>query len=64
MTVQFSIINSRRHIFASDNGITTPEGKKYDGMQKIFKLSDIHPAQMMINGGMEFEGIPMETLIN
>lgn len=64
MTVQFSIINSRRQIFASDDGITTPEGKKYDGMQKIFKLSDIHPAQMMINGNMEFEGIPMETIIN
>lgn len=64
MTAQFSIINSRRHIFASDNGITTPEGKKYEGMQKIFKLSDVHPAQIMINGCMEFEGIPMETIIN
>lgn len=38
--------------------------KKYEGMQKIYKLSDIHPAQMMINGNMEFENIPMETIIN
>ena len=64
MTIQFSIVNSRRHIFASDDGITTPEGKKYEGMQKIYKLSDIHPAKMMINGNMEFEGIPIETIIN
>lgn len=64
MTVQFSIISLRQHIFASDEGITTPEGKKYEGVQKIFRLSDIHPAQMMINGCMEFEGIPMETIIN
>lgn len=64
MTVQFIIFNMRRHICASDEGITTPEGKKYDGMQKIFKISDVHPAEMMINGNMEFESIPMETIIN
>lgn len=64
MTVQFTIVNLRRHIFASDDGLTTPMDKKYEGMQKIYKLSDIHPAQMMINGNMEFENIPMETIIN
>lgn len=63
MTVQFTIVNLRRHIFASDDGLTTPMNKKYEGMQKIYKLSDTHPAQLMINGNMEFEKIPMETII-
>lgn len=64
MTVQCAIINQRSTIFASDTGVTTPDGKKYDGVQKIFKLSDTHPAKMMINGNMEFENIPLETIIN
>lgn len=55
MTVQCAIINPRCEIFASDTGVTTPEGKKYDGIQKIFKLSDIHPAKIMINGNMELK---------
>lgn len=63
MTVQCAILNPRCTIFASDSGITTPDGKKYDGMQKIFKLSDIHPAKIMINGNMEFENIPIITII-
>lgn len=32
--------------------------------KKIFKISDVHPAKIMINGNMEFENIPVETLIN
>lgn len=64
MTVQCAILNPRCVIFASDSGITTPDGKKYDGVQKIFKLSDIHPAKIMINGNMEFENIPITTIIN
>lgn len=44
MTVQFTIVNMRRQIFASDDRVTTPDGKQYDGVQKIFELSDMHPA--------------------
>lgn len=40
-----------------------PDGKKYDGIKKIFKISDTHPAGIMINGNMEFEKIPIENLI-
>lgn len=64
MTVQCAILNPRCEIFASDTGVTTPDGKKYDGVQKIFKLTDIHPAKIMINGNMEFENIPMITIID
>ncbi len=60
MTAQFTIVyyqkvkdyivNLRRHIFASDDVLTTPMDKKYECMQKIYKLSDTHPSQIMING--------------
>ena len=64
MTVQCGIYNMQNIIFASDSAVTTPDGKKYTGIQKIFKISDIHPAKMMINGYMEFEKIPLKTLIS
>ena len=64
MTVQCAIINTRSEIFASDTGVTTPEGKKYDGVQKIFEISNDPPAKIMINGNMEFENIPVETIIH
>ena len=64
MTVQCTILNPRSTIFASDAGVTTPDGKKYDGVQKIFKLSDEHPSKIMVNGNIEFENIPIETIIN
>lgn len=57
MTVQCAIINPRSEIFASDTGVTTPEGKKYDGVQKIFEISTIHPAKMMINGNLNYHGL-------
>lgn len=40
-----------------------PTAKKYDGVKKIFKISDRHPAGIMINGNMEFENIPIENLL-
>lgn len=64
MTVQCAILNPRCEIFASDTRVTTPEGKKYDGVQKIFEISNDPPAKIMINGNMEFENIPIETIIN
>jgi hypothetical protein len=59
MTVQFTIANMRRQIFAIDDRVTTHDEKQYNGVQKIFKIPDMHPAKMMINGNMEFENIPI-----
>lgn len=56
-------LNLRGIILESDNAVTMPDGKKYDGVEKIFELSDTHPAGIMINGNMEFEHIPIENLI-
>lgn len=40
------------------------DGKTYDGMRKIFKLSDVLPAEIMFNGNADFENFSMETLIS
>ena len=56
-------LNLRGIVLESDNAVTMPDGKKYDGVKKIFKISDRHPAGIMINGNMEFEKIPIENLI-
>jgi len=63
MTLQSIYLNLRGIVLESDNAVTMPDGKKYDGVKKIFKISDRHPAGIMINGNMEFEKIPIENLI-
>ena len=63
MTLQSMYLNLRGIILESDNAVIMPDGKKYDGEKKIFKISDRHPAGIMINGNMEFENIPIENLI-
>ena len=40
------------------------DGKTYDGMRKIFKLTDLLPAEIMFNGNADFENFSMETLIS
>ena len=40
------------------------DGKTYDGMRKIFKLTDLLPAEIMYNGNADFENFSMETLIS
>ena len=40
------------------------DGKTYDGMRKIFKLTDSLPAEIMFNGNADFENFSMETLIS
>lgn len=48
---------------ASDMAITTPENKSYNYGNKIFKLTDDFPIGIMINENVDFENIPLETLI-
>lgn len=40
------------------------DGKTYDRMRKIFKLTDLLPAEIMYNGNADFENFSMETLIS
>ena len=48
----------------ADQAATMSDGKTYDGMRKIFKLTDLLPAEIMFNGNADFENFSMETLIS
>ncbi len=63
MTIQAVIMNRGTLIFASDFRGTIDEYKSYTGIKKIFKLDETQPIGIMINGLMDFENVPLETLI-
>lgn len=63
MTIQSVIFNKRSLILASDLAVTTDEYKSYIGVKKIFEIDKNTPMGIMIKGAMEFENIPLETLI-
>lgn len=57
------IINKSSLILASDLAVTMDEYKSYIGIKKVFELNSDFPIGFMINGLMDFEKIPLETLI-
>lgn len=63
MTIQTVIINRGSLILASDLRATIDEYKSYVGVKKIFDIKPEFPAGIMINGLMDFEKVPLETLI-
>jgi hypothetical protein len=58
------ILTKRNGIFVSDRQQTMADGKTYGGIQKIFEISQIHSSAMLINGKVDFEDVPIETLIS
>ena len=63
MTIQAVINNRGSMILCTDLRQTIEEFKSYVGVKKIFELKDEKPYGIMINGAMDFEGVPLETLI-
>lgn len=64
MTAQVLIITKECIVCSSDQAATMSDGKTYDGMRKIFKLTNLLPAEIMYNGNADFENFSMETLIS
>jgi len=64
LTAQVLIITKQLIICSSDQAATMSDGKTFDGMRKIFKLTDLLPAAIMFNGNADFENFSMETLIS
>lgn len=64
MTAQVLIITKECIVCSSDQAATMSDGKTYDGMRKIFKLTDMLPAEIMYNGNADFENFSMEALIS
>ena len=50
-------------ILCTDLRQTVEEFKSYVGVKKIFELKETEPVGIMFNGLMDFEGVPIETLI-
>ena len=63
MTIQTVIYNKGSMILCTDLRQTVEEFKSYVGVKKIFELKKSEPVGIMFNGLMDFEGVPIETLI-
>ena len=63
MTIQTVINNKNSMILCTDIRQTIDDYKSYIGVKKIFEIKENTPYGIMINGLMEFEGVPLETLI-
>lgn len=57
------IMNKGSLILSSDLAVTMEDYKSYVGVKKVFELKNDVPAGIMINGFVNFENIPLETLI-
>ena len=64
MTAQVLIATKECIVTSSDKTATMSDGKTYDGLRKIFKLTDEFPAEVMFNGNADFENLSIETLIS
>ncbi len=63
MTSEILIMNKNAIAMAADSAVTVGNSKTYNGVNKLFMLSNDPPMRIMIFGAADFEGIPMETLI-
>lgn len=66
MTTEIAIINRLGVALATDSAVTISGGgrtKVWDTADKLFELSAHHPIAIMINGNMDFLGVPWEILV-
>lgn len=66
MTTEIAIINRLGVALATDSAVTISSGgrtKVWDTADKLFELSARHPIAVMINGNMDFLGVPWEILV-
>ena len=63
MTSEILIMNNNAIVMAADSAVTVGGKKTYNGVNKLFMLSNNPPMGIMIFGSAEFDSIPLETLI-
>lgn len=66
MTAEIAILNRSAVALAADSAVTLMlrgQQKIYNGADKLFQLSTVEPVGIMIFGGAEFMGIPLDTVI-
>lgn len=67
MTAEVAILNKTAVALAADSAVTISQGnaqqKVYDSADKLFELSCKNPLAVMVNGDMNFAGIPVGVLV-
>ena len=63
MTSEVLILNKENIALASDTRITINDKKTFDGVDKIFQLTNTPPMAMMIYGKPNITGVPFETTV-
>jgi len=66
MTAEIAVLNRSAVSLAADSAGTIGAGassKIYNAFNKIFELSEVAPVGVMIYGGLDFMGLPLEVLI-
>jgi hypothetical protein len=66
MTTEIAVINRLGVALAADSAVTIPGyggDKVFDTGDKLFELSELYPVALMVNGSMDFLGVPWELII-
>lgn len=66
MTAEVAVLNKLAVALAADSAVTIGSGnqaKIYNTVNKIFELSDRQPIGVMVYGGLNFMGLPLEVII-
>lgn len=66
MTTEIAVINRLGVALAADSAVTIPgydgADKVFDTGDKLFELSELFPIALMVNGSMDFLGVPWEII--
>jgi len=65
MTTEIAVINRLGVALAADSAVPVPgydSDKVFHTGDKLFELSEIHPVALMVNGSMDFLGVPWELI--
>jgi len=67
MTTEIAVINRLGVALAADSAVTIPgyngSDKVFDTGDKLFELSERYPVALMVNGSMDFLGVPWEIIV-
>lgn len=64
MTSEIVFMNKKAIVMAADSVVTFPDHHTYEGVDKLFKLTNDPPMGIMIFGSAYFGDVPLETLIS
>ena len=67
MTAEIAVLNKSAVALATDSAVTISAGdralKIYESADKLFEMSQVQPIGVMIYNGMQFLGVPIDTII-